>query len=85
MNRNDADNGWEHGFDWQNVRQRVAVASVAMAEPGETSPEVVQQTVHTIWARRAAQLAQVPTQEDEGEQIELVLVCRVCLNHQEQL
>jgi purine-binding chemotaxis protein CheW len=57
-------------FDWEGVRQRIAEANAALAGLDETSPEVVQQ----IWARRAAQLAQVPVQEEEGEQIELVLV-----------
>lgn len=56
-------------FDWKGVRERIAATNVALAGLDEIAPEVVQQ----IWARRAAQLAQVPIQEEEGEQIELVL------------
>lgn len=55
---------------WEGVRQRIAAADAALAGLDETPPEVVYQ----IWARRAAQLAKVPVQEEEGEQIELVLV-----------
>ena len=65
------------GFDWEGARQRIAAVNAALAGLDETSPGVVQQ----IWARRAAQLAKVPIQKDEGEQIELVLVqlgCEVC-------
>lgn len=57
-------------FDWEIARQRIAAANAALAGLDETAPEVVQQ----IWARRAAQLAEVPIQEEEGEQIELVVV-----------
>jgi len=57
-------------FDWENVRQRLAAVSAALAGLDETAPEVVQR----IWARRAAQLARVPVQEEEGERMELVLV-----------
>ena len=56
--------------DWEGVRQRTAAANAALAGLDETAPEVVQQ----IWARRAAQLAKVPIQEEEGEQIELVVI-----------
>ncbi len=57
-------------FDWEDVRQRLAAVSAALAGLNEAPPEVRQR----IWARRAAQLARVPVQEEEGEQIELVLV-----------
>lgn len=57
-------------FDWEDVRQRLAAVSAALTGLDEAAPEVVQR----IWARRAAQLAKVPVQEEEGEQIELVLV-----------
>lgn len=70
VNANSSDNGQERDFDWESAYQRIAAANAALTGLDETSPEVVQQ----IWARRAAQLAQVPAQEDEGEQIELVLV-----------
>jgi purine-binding chemotaxis protein CheW len=55
---------------WASAGQHVAAANAALDEPGKATPEVAEQ----IWARRAAKLAQVPGQEDEGEQIELVLV-----------
>jgi len=57
-------------FDREAMRQRIAKASEALADLDQVSPEVMQQ----IWARRAAHLAQVPSQEDEGEQMMLVLV-----------
>jgi purine-binding chemotaxis protein CheW len=52
------------------MRQRIAVANTALAGVDETVPEVMQQ----IWARRAAELAKVLVEEEEGEQIKLVLV-----------
>jgi purine-binding chemotaxis protein CheW len=57
-------------FDWEGVRQRIAAANAALAGLDETAPEIVQQ----IWAHRAAQLAEVPIEEDEGDQIDLVLI-----------
>jgi purine-binding chemotaxis protein CheW len=60
----------ERTFDWQGVQQRVAAAEVALAGLDETSPAVLEQ----VWARRAAQLAQVPVQDDEDERVELVLI-----------
>lgn len=60
----------ERTFDWQGVQQRVAAAEVALAGLDETLPAVLEQ----VWARRAAQLAQVPVQEDEDERVELVLI-----------
>lgn len=70
MDENSLDNGLQSAFDWEGVRQRIAQANVALAGPDEIALEMVQQ----IWARRAARLAEIPVQEDEGEQIELVLV-----------
>jgi purine-binding chemotaxis protein CheW len=57
-------------FDWESVRQRIRAANAALAGLDETAPEIVQQ----IWAHRAAQLAEVPIEEDEGDQIDLVLI-----------
>ena len=57
-------------FDWEGVRQRIAAANAALAGLDETAPEIVRQ----IWAHRAAQLAEVPIEEDEGEQTDLVLI-----------
>ena len=58
------------GFDWEVARQRIAATNAALAGLDETAPEVV----HQVWTRRAEQLAKVPLQEEEGEQIELVMV-----------
>lgn len=70
MSTSSLDKGGEHDFDWEHARQRISAANVALAESAETTPELLQQA----WARRAAQLAQIPAQEDKEEQIELVLI-----------
>jgi len=57
-------------LDWEGVRQRIAAIQAALADSDEVAPEVLQQ----VWARRAAQLAQVPAPEEAGAQLELVLV-----------
>ncbi len=57
-------------IDWEDVRQRIAAAQAALVELDEISPEELQKA----WARRAAQLAKKPTQQDQDEQIELVVV-----------
>ena len=43
---------------------------LAFEDSNGTDPEVMRE----IWARRAARLAKVPEQEDEGEHIALVLI-----------
>jgi purine-binding chemotaxis protein CheW len=63
-------NGREGTFDWEGVRGRIARANAAMTGLDETSPEVMGQ----VWARRAARYAQVPIEEEEGEQVDLLLV-----------
>ena len=60
----------QHLIDWESVHQRIASVGAALEEWGEASPEVRQRA----WARRAAQLAAVPIQEDMGEQVTLVLI-----------
>ncbi len=70
MNTSGADTGWKHSNDRQDARERIAMTNVALAGSDRATPEMVRQ----IWARRAAQLAQVPDQEDKGEQIELVVI-----------
>jgi len=60
----------ESGIDWEDVRRRIAATEATLHEMDQVSPEELQE----IWARRAAQLAQVPTLEDQDEQIELVLI-----------
>jgi purine-binding chemotaxis protein CheW len=57
-------------FDWEDIRRRMAAASVALEKSEETAPEVMEQ----VWARRAERLAQVPVKRDEGEQIQLALL-----------
>jgi hypothetical protein len=59
------DKGKEHDFDWEHARQRISAANVALAGSAETTPELLRQ----VWARRAAQLAEIPAQEDKEEQI----------------
>jgi purine-binding chemotaxis protein CheW len=69
MTSNSMDTGKEREFDWQSVRERIAAANASLTDSDEISPELL----HKIWARRAAQLAEVPPQEDESEHIQLVL------------
>lgn len=57
-------------FDWESVRQSVIQASATLEESVEMSLEEMQR----IWARRAADLAQVPVEEDESEHIKLMLI-----------
>lgn len=57
-------------FDWEGVHQRIAATNAALTGLDETAPEEMQQ----IWARRAAQLAKAPIQQEEGEQIDLVMI-----------
>lgn len=57
-------------IDWEDVRRRIAAAEAALAGLDDISTE----NLHKIWARRAAQLAKKPTQQDQDEQIELAVV-----------
>ncbi len=61
-------------FDWESARLRIAAASTALEELSEYNQEVIRQ----IWARRAEQLAKVVEEEDQGTQIELVIVYLGC-------
>lgn len=58
------------GFDWSSVRQRIASVNATLSGLDGAAPDTLEQ----IWAHRAVKLAQAPAQEEEGEQIELVLV-----------
>ena len=69
MNSNRVGTDKKREFDWQSVRERIAAANASLTDSDEISPELL----HKIWARRAAQLAEVPPQEDESEHIQLVL------------
>jgi purine-binding chemotaxis protein CheW len=57
-------------IDWEDVRRRIAAAEASLAGLDEMSPEELQK----VWARRAAQLAARPQQQDQDEQVELVLI-----------
>jgi purine-binding chemotaxis protein CheW len=57
-------------INWEEVRQRIAVSGAGLASMDEGAPEVLEQ----IWTRRAARLAQTEIREDEGEQVEMVLL-----------
>jgi purine-binding chemotaxis protein CheW len=70
MDESYGDAGQGRSFDWDAIRKRMAEAALAMEESIDVSPEELQ----AIWARRAAELAQVPADEDEGEQSRLLLV-----------
>jgi purine-binding chemotaxis protein CheW len=70
MSENGLDAGQEGGLDWEAVRRRVSQVAVAMEQSIDVSPEELRR----VWAQRAADLAQLPVEEDEGEQIRLVLV-----------
>jgi purine-binding chemotaxis protein CheW len=70
MGENDLEKGQERAIDGEGARQRIAKARAALKEIGETKPELVKR----IWEQRAAQLAKPPTQEQEGERVELALV-----------
>ncbi len=70
MNTSGADTGRKYSHDRQDARQRIAMTNVALTGSDSATPDMVQR----IWARRAAQLAQVPVQEDQGEQIELLVI-----------
>jgi purine-binding chemotaxis protein CheW len=69
---NDRNSGNQHGrtFDWESARLRIAVTNAILAGLDEPAPGVLEQ----IWERRAALLAKMSVQEDEGEQIKLVLI-----------
>jgi purine-binding chemotaxis protein CheW len=57
-------------LDWDGIRRQADIIGerLAMAE-NETSEELAE-----IWQRRAVQLAQLPEDDEKGEQVELLLV-----------
>ena len=58
------------GFDWPEIRQRLAASSATISS-GE---QVTQDEMERIWAQRAAVLAQLPVEEAQGEHLEVALV-----------
>lgn len=70
MNENGPDTEQGRSFDWESIRQRVTEVGRALEKSVEISPEEMRQ----IWARRAAELARAPVEEDESEQVKLMLI-----------
>jgi chemotaxis signal transduction protein len=70
MEKETADSGWNHAFDWLGMHDRISDARAALSDMGEMAPEVLEE----LWARRAAKLAQVPPEDDGGERVDLVLI-----------
>jgi purine-binding chemotaxis protein CheW len=70
MNESDTDSGREGGLDWKAVHQRLADVRGTMEESAGVSVEELRR----VWARRAAELARAPEDEDEGEHIELLMM-----------
>jgi chemotaxis signal transduction protein len=64
----------KRALDWDAVHQRLAKVNAALEELGGTKADANRQVIHQIWARRAAVLAEVPLEEDGGEQVELVVM-----------
>lgn len=60
----------EGGFDWEAAHRRIAAVEAVLAGVGEATPEAKER----IWARRAAQLAKAPVEEDAGERVALLVV-----------
>ena len=62
---------WQEGrFDWEAAHRRIAAVEAVLAGVGEAAPEAKER----IWARRAAQLAKAPVEEDTGEGVALLVV-----------
>ncbi len=70
MNPNDPHDVVGRVFDWEDIRRRVGTINATGGEASAISPEEMRE----IWASRAARLARIPVEEDEGEQIKLLLV-----------
>jgi chemotaxis signal transduction protein len=64
----------ERTFDWEAVHQRLAKVNAALEALGGASADVGESAMRQIWARRAAVLAEGPPEDDDGEQIELVVM-----------
>jgi chemotaxis signal transduction protein len=64
----------ESTLDWDAVHQRLEKVNAALEALGGSNSDASESAVRQIWARRAAVLAKVPLEEDDGEQIELVVM-----------
>lgn len=60
----------EQMLDWESIHQRINTMNIALNDSDEIAPDVLA----TTWARRAKQLAQVPDERDDTDQLELALV-----------
>jgi purine-binding chemotaxis protein CheW len=60
----------KRSFDWEGARRRIAEVDDILAGLGEPTAQIAER----IWAQRAARLAQAPSEEQAGEQVELVLI-----------
>lgn len=60
-------------FDWERMRQRLAglTSDVLSEEDGEA---LALDQVEVVWAQRAEQMAQLPQEEDTGDQVEVVIM-----------
>lgn len=57
-------------FDWESARQRILQATAALAQGNETDAEILE----SVWAQRAAQIAQTPAQQEKGDRADFTLV-----------
>ncbi len=73
MNINTAKTQEKKRFDWEEARKQISDAKSVSAKDSATSPED-DPRIKRIWEERAARLAQTPTRQDQGEQIDLVLI-----------
>jgi len=64
------DSAQDRAFDWEYARYRLAEFKAALRGEQYTRPDVL----HEIWAQRAEQFAELPLEEEGGEQIDLVIV-----------
>lgn len=73
MNINTANTQEEKRFDWEEARKQISDAKSVSAKESAMQPDD-DPRIKRIWKERAAQLAQTPTRQDQGEQIDLVLI-----------
>lgn len=70
QNRRTTNGALSRQLDWDRVRQRIAASQTALLTLDDDAPEVL---AH-IWAQRAEQLAQLPTPEVTGEQLQVTAI-----------
>lgn len=57
-------------IDWADIHRRIEAMQQTFGDSDQETPELLQQA----WARRAERIAQATLDQDEGEQVELVMV-----------